>query len=298
LEKTEDSVFLSGLKKPVFTTDSFTVSPIFFNGGDIGKLAVAGVCNDIAVMGAKPKFLSLSFIIEEGFSIEEFKKILKSIKKETEINEALVVTGDTKVVPKGSCDKLYINISGIGEIEKSFSCQNIEVGDLVLISGDIARHGTVIFAGREGIEMHTKIKSDCSSLWVVIKELIKKDIAIKACRDATRGGVASVLNEWALEREISFEIEEERISICDEVLGICEILGLEPFALANEGTFLAVVSPEDSEKSLEILRKYNKNAAVIGIVKDSYKGRVILKNRWGSHRFLEMPTGEILPRIC
>ncbi len=298
LAEAEDATILSSLKKIAFTTDSFTITPLFFSGGDIGKLAVAGACNDLAMMGAKPNFLSLSFIIEEGFSLREFEKIVRSIKKELEINGAKIVTGDTKVVPKGSCDGLYINISAIGEVQKRFSQKNIEVGDVVLISGDIARHGAAIFAGREGIELENEIKSDCKSLWPVVERLIDEKIEIKACRDATRGGVAAVLNEWAKERKLCFEIEEERVKVSDEVRGICEILGFEPFILANEGTFLAVVSPKDSKRALEILKSFNENANVIGVVKDDYKGKVLLKSEWGTRRFLDMPSGEILPRIC
>ncbi|WP_187647588.1 hydrogenase expression/formation protein HypE [Nitrosophilus labii] len=298
LERAEDATSLSEFKNPVFTTDSFTITPLFFKGGDIGKLAVAGACNDLAMMGAKPKFLSLSFIIEEGFNVRDFEKIVRSIKKELDINEAKVVTGDTKVVPKESCDGIYINISAIGERVKEFSQKNIEVGDVVLISGDIARHGASIFASREGIELENEITSDCKSLWPVVERLIKEDVKIKACRDATRGGVAAVLNEWAKAKDLCFEIEEAKVKVSDEVRGICEILGFEPFILANEGTFVAAVDINDSQKALEILKEFNENASVIGIVTDEYPQKVLLKSEWGTRRFLDMPSGEILPRIC
>lgn len=298
LSRAEDGTYLDSLENLVFTTDSFTISPIFFRGGDIGKLAVAGVCNDLAMMGAKPKYLSLSFIIEEGFSIDGFEKIVKSIQGELNINGAYIVTGDTKVVPKKSCDGIYINISGVGKRVKEFSQKKIEVKDKVLISGDIARHGASIFASREGIELENMIYSDCKSLWPIVKRLIEANLDIKACRDATRGGVAALLNEWAKATNLSFEIEEGKIEVSDEVRGICEILGFDPLVLANEGTFVLVVSEDDSQKVLEILKEFNENAQIIGDVTNEYKQKVLLKSEWGTRRFLDMPSGEILPRIC
>jgi hydrogenase expression/formation protein HypE len=297
LQQAEDATPLKSLKNPLISTDSFTVTPLFFNGGDIGKLCVAGSCNDIAMMGAKPLYLTLSFIIEEGFSIDDFKKILSSIKKECELNGVFVVTGDTKVVPKGGCDGIYINTAAVGERIKEVSEKNIKEGDVILLSGDIARHGTAIFAAREGIGLENSIKSDCASLWGVVQELIKA-VDVKAMRDATRGGVAAVLNEWAKDRKLCFEIEESKIAIDEAVKGVCEILGFEPLSLANEGTFLAVVSKEEGQKALEILKKFNPNASIIGRVSKSYPSKVVLKSEWGTKRFLDMPSGEILPRIC
>ncbi len=298
LDRAEDGTLLQSLKKPVFTTDSFTISPLFFGGADIGKLAVAGACNDLAMMGAQPKYLSLSFIIEEGFDLRDFEKIVRSIKKELAINGAKIVTGDTKVVPKGSCDKLYINIAAIGEQRTDVSQKNIGIGDTLLISGDIARHGAAIFASREGIELENEIESDCKSLWPVVQELLEEDITLKALRDATRGGVAAVLNEWAKACRFCMEIEEAAFYIDQGVQGICEILGFEPFVLANEGTFVAAVKKEDANKTLEILQRHNQNAAIIGEVTQSYPSKVVLKSQWGTKRFLDMPSGEILPRIC
>ncbi len=297
LAKAEDATAIDRLDNPCFTTDSFTVTPLFFNGGDIGKLAVAGVCNDLAMMGARPKFLSLSFIIEEGFGLREFEKILRSIKKELAINEAAVVTGDTKVVPRGGCDAIYINMSGIGERVARLSQTNIAEGDVLLISGDMARHGATIFAAREGIELQNEIDSDCKSLWPIVQEILA-NLAPKAMRDATRGGVAAVLNEWAMATGLCMEIEEHSCSVEESVRGICEILGFEPFMLANEGTFVMAVDPNDAQKALEILRKHNDKAAIIGRVSRAYPGRVVLESEWGTRRFLDMPSGEILPRIC
>ena len=297
LAKAEDATPLPPLTNPCLTTDSFTITPLFFNGGDIGKLSVAGVCNDLAMMGAKPKFLSLSFIIEEGFGLREFERILRSIKKELALNEAKVVAGDTKVVPRGSCDGIYINISGIGERVANVTQRAIEEGDVLLLSGDMARHGASIFAAREGIELANEIKSDCKSLWPVVDELLQ-ELTPKAMRDATRGGVAAVLNEWAAATDLCMEIEEEACAVDESVQGICEILGFEPFALANEGTFVLAVRSEDAKRALEILQRHNHKAAIIGRVSSSYPGRVVLKSPWGTKRFLDMPSGEILPRIC
>lgn len=298
LKNAEDGTLLGEIENLVFTTDSFTINPIFFKGGDIGKLSIAGACNDLAMMGAEPKFLSLSFIIEEGFGLRDFERILRSMKKELLLNGAVVVTGDTKVVPKGACDKIYINISAIGNRLANFSQKNIKDGDKVLLSGDIARHGATIFASREGIELENEIESDCKSLWPVIKTLIDEKVFVKALRDATRGGVAAVLNEWAKDENLCFEIEEAKVNISLEVKGICEILGFEPFVLANEGTFVCVVDRRDEKKALEILKSFNENASIIGEVTTEYRGRVILKTEWKTRRFLDMPSGEILPRIC
>ncbi len=298
LARAEDATPLESLQSPCFCTDSFTVSPPFFPGGDIGKLSIAGSCNDLAMMGAKPKFLSLSFIIEEGFSVREFEKILRSIKNELAINEAVVVTGDTKVVPKGSVDRIFITTSAIGERKIEASQRSIQEGDSLLFSGDIARHGACIFAAREGIELESEITSDCASLWPIVKRLIDDGITIKAMRDATRGGVAAVLNEWARATELTFEVDEASVRVSQEVQGICEILGFEPFVLANEGRFVLVVDPKDEKKALKILQEFNEDAAIIGKVTKSYPGRVTLQSEWGTKRFLDMPSGEILPRIC
>ena len=297
LANAEDATPLGALQNPCFTTDSFTVTPLFFKGGDIGKLAVAGACNDLAMMGAKPRFLSLAFIIEEGFGLRDFERVVRSIKKELATNDAKVVTGDTKVVPRGSCDGLYINMSAIGERIVDVSQNRIQEGDVLLLSGDMARHGAAIFAAREGIELENEIESDCKSLWPVVEELLG-NLTPKAMRDATRGGVAAVLNEWAIATQLCMEIQEEACSVDESVQGICEILGFEPFMLANEGTFVMAVDPKDADTALEILRRHNDKAAIIGRVSDSYSERVVLASSWGTRRFLDMPSGEILPRIC
>lgn len=298
LLKCEDSAIIGSM---AVTTDSFTVKPIFFNGGDIGKLAVCGTCNDLAMMGARPKYLTCSFIIEEGFSVESLEKIVLSMKKELCINGAQIITGDTKVVPKNALDGIFINTTGIGEVEmQNISSNSISTDDLIIVSGDIGRHGACIFAQREGIDIKSALQSDCASLWLVVEELIKNDIKITAMRDATRGGLSAVLNEWAKQSNICIEVEEKAVPISKEVQGICELLGFEAYNLANEGTFALAVKKEDAQKALEILKKFDicKNAQIIAKVSNEYSQKVVLNNEWGSKRFLDMPTGELLPRIC
>jgi len=298
LAKSEDAAIIDG-GRLALSTDSFTVSPLFFAGGDIGKLAVCGTCNDLAMMGAEPKYLTCSVIIEEGFGVDELSKIVHSMREELEINGAKVVSGDTKVVPRGSVDKIFINTTGIGEVLVSgISANSLSDGDIILLNRDIGSHGATIFAAREGIEIGGELRSDCASLFPVVKKLIDADIKIKAMRDATRGGVAAVLNEWAGQSDVSIEVQEDAIAVSDVVQGICEMLGFEATTLANEGVFVLAVEKEDANRALEILKSVNQNAAVVAEVRGEYKRRVILKSAWGSSRFLETPSGELLPRIC
>jgi hydrogenase expression/formation protein HypE len=302
LEKSEDAAILNVREGELaFSTDSFTVSPLFFAGADIGKLSICGTCNDLAMMGAKPKYLTCSVIIEEGFEVRELEKIVRSMKKELEINGAIVVSGDTKVVPKGSVDKLFINTSGIGEVtKKGISSNKITSEDLILVNRDIGCHGSTIFASREGIEMSSNLKSDCTSLYPQVKALIDAGINITALRDATRGGVSAVLNEWSKQSNVCIEIEEDSIPVSDEVVGICEMLGFEATALANEGTFVLAIQKDDASKALEILKTFEHNsmASIIGKVTDKHLQKVILNSSYGTQRFLDTPTGELLPRIC
>lgn len=298
LAKSEDAAVIED-GRLAFSTDSFTVSPLFFNGANIGKLAVCGTCNDLAMMGAKPKYLTCSVIIEEGFCVDDLNKIVASMKKELEKNGAIVVSGDTKVMPKGTVDKIIINTTGIGEITKAnISSNNITLNDIILVNRDIGAHGATIFTTREGIDMSSSLQSDCASLYPTVKALIDADIQITALRDATRGGVAAVLNEWSKQSNICVEVEEDTIPVSDEVFGVCEMLGFEPTALANEGTFVLAINKEDKQKALEILQSFNKNAAIIGKVSDKYPQKVVLNSAYGTSRFLDTPTGELLPRIC
>ena len=300
LEKSEDAAVIEN-GKLAFSTDSFTVSPIFFNGGNIGKLSICGTCNDLAMMGAKPKYLTCSVIIEEGFEIDLLEKIVDSMKIELERNEAIIVSGDTKVVPKGSVDKIFINITGIGEVLKpNISSNNISSDDVIIVSRDIGTHGATIFAAREGMDLESNLQSDCKSLYPIVKNLIDENINITALRDATRGGLSAVLNEWAKQSNICIEVNEEDVPTCDEVKGICELLGFESFNLANEGTFVLAVKKEDAKKTVDILNEFNSNnsANIIGTVTNQYDKKVVLNSPWGTKRFLETPTGELLPRIC
>jgi len=298
LEKSEDAAIIEN-GKLAFSTDSFTVSPLFFPGADIGKLSICGTCNDLAMMGAKPKYLTVSVIIEEGFGIDELNTIVASMKKELDINDAIVVSGDTKVMPKGTIDKIIINTTGIGEVKKTgISSNNISKEDVIIVSRDIACHGATIFAAREGLELISDLQSDCQSLSPIVQTLIENNIHITAMRDATRGGVSAALNEWAKQSNICIEIEETSIPICDEVKGLCELLGFEATALAIEGTFLLAIKKEDQDKAVKILKQYNINASTIGKVTDTTIGKVILNSAWGTARYLDTPTGELLPRIC
>ncbi len=298
LDKSEDAAIIDG-GRLAFSSDSFTVSPLFFSGGDIGKLAICGTCNDIAMMGAKPKYLTCSVIIEEGFSIAELERIVESMKLELEKNGAVVVSGDTKVVPRGVVDKIFINTTAVGEVlENGISSNSITTDDVIIISGDIGAHGATIFTAREGMEFSSNLMSDCKSLYPIVKELLDSGIKPTAMRDATRGGLAATLNEWAKQSNISIEVDESAVVVADEVRGVCEVLGLDAMVLANEGTFVLAVKKDEAQKALEILQQHNQNARVIASVNHDYDKKVVLKSGWGTKRFLEMPHGEILPRIC
>ncbi len=295
LESAEDAAVVELGGKIAFTTDSFTVSPIFFNGGNIGKLAIAGTCNDLAMMGAKPKYLSCAFMIEEGFEFSKLEEIVKTMAAELKKAGAQIVCGDTKVVPAGSVDKIFINTSGVGEIVKNgISAHNLKEGDIIIVSRDIGKHGSVVMAHR--YEVETDIKSDCKVLWEEVEALINAGVEIKALRDATRGGLSAVLNEWAKASDIGIEIQEDKIPISDEVTGLCEIFGFEPMDLANEGTFIAAVDRKDAEKTEAILKTFHNAASIIGKVTNDK--RVVLTSAWGSKRYIELPKGELLTRIC
>ena len=299
LSKSEDAAVLNVSKNIAMSTDSFTVSPLFFSGADIGKLSICGTCNDLAMMGAKPKYLTMGVIIEEGFPIRDLEKIVRSMKKELEVNDCLIVSGDTKVMPKGTIDKIIINTTGVGEIQKEgISSNNITTDDLILVSRDIGCHGATIFAAREGIELSNNIQSDCASLYPIVSKLIEENINITALRDATRGGVSAVLNEWAKQSNICIEVSEDKIPVNEEVTGMCEMLGFEAVSLANEGTFCLAIKKEDAPKALKILQQFNKNAVILANVSDKHLQKVILNSSYGTSRFLDTPTGELLPRIC
>lgn len=251
------------------------------------------------MMGAKPKYLTCSVIIEEGFATRELEKIVRSMKKELAINGAMIVSGDTKVVPKGSVDKLFINTTGIGTIEqKGISSHNLKENMTILVSRDIGCHGAAIFAAREGIALQSSLASDCASLYPEVKVLMDEGISVVALRDATRGGVAAVLNEWARASEVCIEIDEEKIPVQEEVRGICEMLGFEALSLANEGTFVLAVDCDEADRALKVLRQTHQSATILGKVTHLHDKKVVLNTTWGTKRFLDLPSGELLPRIC
>lgn len=297
----EDAAVLEVKNKIAFTTDSFTVSPIFFNGGDIGKLAIAGTVNDLAMMGAKPVYLSSAFMIEEGFAFDDLETIVKSMADELKKSGAKIVCGDTKVVPKGAVDQIFINTSGIGEIEKEgISANKLQEGDVIIVSGDVGRHGAAILMEREGLGITGDLQSDCATLWPAVQALIDNNITISALRDATRGGLSAVLNEWAEQSKVCLEIEEANVPVDEAVQGICELFGFEAFDFANEGTFIMAVAEQDAALALEVLQSIDitEKSSIIGSVTMKKEGKVILHSLYGSSRYLDLPKGELLPRIC
>jgi hydrogenase expression/formation protein HypE len=286
-----------------FTTDSFVVSPLFFPGGDIGELAVNGTVNDLAMCGARPLYLSLSFILEEGFSMEDLWRVVRSIQEAAQEAGVEVATGDTKVVDRGKGDGVFINTTGLGLIPPGIhvSPQRARPGDAVLISGAIAVHGIAILSVREGLEFETTLESDTAPLNGLVEALLQAvGPEVHVLRDPTRGGLSSALNEIASSAGVGIVLEEVSIPIWDEVKGACEILGLDPLYVANEGKCLAIVAPEVVEAALEAMQSHplGREAAVIGQVVETHPGTVILRSRVGGKRVVDMLSGEQLPRIC
>ena len=286
-----------------FTTDSFTVDPIFFPGGDIGRLAVCGTVNDLSMVGAEPLYLSAGFIIEEGFPLKDLHRIVDSVKKAADEAGVRIVTGDTKVVQKGGADKLFINTSGIGCIRDESSAASqarAHTGDRIVVSGPIGCHGMAVVTSREGLGFRTKIHSDVAPLNHLVKTMMDVTDEIHVMRDATRGGVATVLNEIAQQADVTIELEEDKIPVTEEVKGACELLGFDPLYVANEGVLVACISSHRADDVIKAMREveYGKSSSIIGRVKDEPKGRVILKTQIGSHRIVDMLSGEQLPRIC
>jgi hydrogenase expression/formation protein HypE len=303
LNKLEDSAVLKPASGRIaFTTDSFTVDPIFFPGGDIGELSICGTINDLATTGCTPIALSLSFIIEEGLPVSDFEKILASIKKVTFDTDIKIVTGDTKVVEKGSADKIFINTSGIGLVadDIDISPANIKTGDMILLNGSIADHGTAILSQRKEFNFKTNIKSDCAPLNFLVRDMLDASKRIHALRDPTRGGLATVLFEMAKTSKTNINIYEDKIPIKKEVLGICQFLGLDPLYIANEGKMVAVVDKKDAPKILGQMKKnkYGTDSHIIGEVTEKGKGLIILNTELGTRRVLDLHYGEQLPRIC
>jgi hydrogenase expression/formation protein HypE len=285
-----------------FTTDSYVVNPIFFPGGNIGDLAVNGTVNDLAMCGAKPLYLSVGFIIEEGFSIEELWKVVCSMEEAAKNAGVLIATGDTKVVEKGKGDKIFINTSGIGVINDGVEIHpsRIRVGDKIIINGHIGDHGIAILSKREGLEFESPILSDTAAVNGLVLQLIETTNEIHMMRDPTRGGIASVTNEIAEQAKNGILLYEDRIPVSEAVRGACEIFGFDPFYIANEGKFIVFAGEQDADKVLKAMRAHplGKYAAIIGEVVADYPGSVVLKTRIGGTRIVDMISGEQLPRIC
>jgi len=303
LERLEDSaVFSIGNQKLCFTTDSYVVSPVFFPGGNIGSLAVHGTVNDLAVCGGKPLFMSTGFILEEGFPFAFLEKIIQSMAEAARMAGVKIVTGDTKVVPRGAADGIFINTSGIGiiEYEGTLSVKNIKVGDAIILNGSIGDHGAAIIKARDNLGLEAEVISDSAPLNGLIAEILKARPNIHCMRDATRGGLGAILAEIAKSANIQINISEQFIPVQDNVRGICEILGLDPLYLANEGKMVLFCPADDARKVLDTMKKHElgNNAAIIGNVTQSGQGRVVLKTSIGGERIVDLPTGELVPRIC
>lgn len=284
------------------TTDSYVVNPIFFPGGNIGELAVNGTVNDLAMCGAQPKYLTASFILEEGLNIAELETIVQSMSAAAEKAKVTIVTGDTKVVPRGKADKLFITTSGVGSIPagRTIHPARIQTGDKIILSGTIADHGMAVMSVREGLEFESEIRSDTCALNGLVEAMFSVSTNINFLRDPTRGGIASTLNEIASSSNKGIRIKEEKIPVSDTVRSACEILGFDPLYVANEGKLIAVVASNDAEKILAAMKHHHdgQQASIIGEVTDEHAGLVVLETAIGGERVVDMISGEQLPRIC
>ena len=288
--------------KIAMTTDGYVVKPIFFPGGDIGKLAICGTVNDLAVSGAKPRYITAGFVIEEGFSLNELETIASSMAKAAEEAGVTIVAGDTKVVARGDCEGVFITTAGVGEIVSTepITPDRIQPGDAVIINGSIADHGMAIMAARKDLSLAAPIVSDCASLNGLTSALMKAIPGTRFMRDATRGGLAAVLCEACEGQNFGIEIVEDSIPLNEATAATCEILGIDPLHVANEGKLIAFVPADSAELAVETLKKHptGTGATIIGTITDSDEGRVRLTTAVGTHRLITMPTGDLLPRIC
>lgn len=302
LSKLDDSAVFELSGRLAFTTDSYVVSPIFFPGGDIGRLAVCGTVNDLAMSGAAPRYLSISLIIEEGLPMSDLRRIMASVQEAAQEAGVKVVTGDTKVVNKGSADGLFVNTAGVGVIAQGvdISGSNARPGDRVILSGTIGDHGIAVISQREGLKFSSPVKSDCAPLNGLVAEMLECGAEIRCLRDPTRGGLASTLNEFATSSNVGIGIEEETIPVGESVQAACELLGFDPLYVANEGKLVAVVADDGVDKLLDIMRcnRYGAQSAVIGRVVSEHLGRVVMRTVMGASRIVDMLVGEQLPRIC
>ena len=287
-----------------YTTDSYVIDPVFFPGGNIGKLAACGTLNDLAVSGAKPLYLSAAFIIEEGFSLADLDKIAASMAEEVDKNNVKIVTGDTKVVGRGQCDKIFINTSGIGLLNSTYRSistgEDIQTGDAILVNGDIGDHGIAILGARENIRFEHEILSDCSSLSNLIQDILSNNVKVKFMRDLTRGGLASVLCEISEHKLFGIQINESEIPVKEAVKGTCEIFGFDPLYLANEGKIVMIVDRNDANKALNLMKKHTEGSAasIIGEIIPDHQGKTIINSVTGGKRLIDKLAGEQLPRIC
>ena len=302
LAKLNDSAVFDLSGRLAFTTDSYVVKPIFFPGGDIGKLAVCGTVNDLAMAGAVPLYLSLAFIIEEGLAQADLSRIVSSVQKAASEAGVQVVTGDTKVVNRESADELFVNTAGLGIVPPGvdISGDKAKAGDVVILSGSIGEHGIAVLSRREGLSFSTELESDCAPLNKLVAEMLEVSHQIRSLRDPTRGGLATTLNELAAQSKVGIRIEEDKIPVREEVAAACEMLGLDPLYVANEGKLVAIVAPEAAEAVLNRMRQniYGQEAAIIGEVREEHPGRVVMKTRLGASRIVDMLVGDLLPRIC
>jgi len=303
LERLDDQAILEiGGSRLAFTTDSYVVTPIFFPGGDIGELAVNGTVNDLAMGGAKPLFLSLAFILEEGLTITDFERVVQSVRHAAARAGVQVVTGDTKVVGRGSGDKIFITTSGIGVVHEGVELSSSRVlpGDVILISGSVGDHGIAILSQREGMAFDEPMESDTAPLYELVAAMLEAFPGIHAMRDPTRGGLAATLVEIAARQKLGMEIDETLVPVRDSVRGACEILGIDPFFVANEGKLVAFVPQEGAESVLAAMRAHplGTAAAQIGRVVEDRRGMVRVRTAIGGERILDLPFGEVLPRIC
>jgi hydrogenase expression/formation protein HypE len=305
LNRLDDSAVLdwpSSGGRLAFTTDSYVVRPLFFPGGDIGKLAICGTVNDLSMAGARPLYLSAGFIIEEGFPLADLTRIVETMAETARLAGVCIVTGDTKVVERGGADGLFINTAGVGVVPPGVqvSGRNVQPGDAILLSGSIGDHGMAVMSRREGLRFATTLESDCAPLNGLVAALLDAVPNVHALRDPTRGGLATTLNEWAAGSGVGIDLQEERVPVRPEVRGACEMLGLDPLYVANEGKLIAAVPAVQAESALAALRghEYGRQAQLVGWVMADHPGRVVLRTTLGTRRILNVLAGDQLPRIC
>jgi hydrogenase expression/formation protein HypE len=286
----------------VLTTDSYVVSPLFFPGGDIGKLAVHGTVNDLAVCGAEPLYLTLAFVVEEGLPLDTLRRVVHSVRDAVRAGGLQVVTGDTKVVPRGAADGLFVNTTGVGQMRPGvdLGTHRVRPGDRVLVNGTIGDHGIAILSAREGLELESTLQSDTVALHELVRSLFEAAVDVRFLRDPTRGGVSAVLHEVAEGAGVSVTIDESSLPLAEPVRGACEVLGLDPLHVANEGKMIAIVAPQDAERALARMRQHplGARAAIIGELSDSSPPRVLVRGPLRQLRVLDEPSGAPLPRIC